>query len=824
MNIDIELYRREVRIASNPLVRLSAIDISPEMPRRTLVFLHGFGGQANQWRYQLQQFSLDNRVIALDLRGHGRSDGPPEGYDMPRVVEDVRMSVDALSVQAPFVLVGHSFGGAVAAEFAAAYPDLLSGLVLVATAGEFHLNPLYRLGLALPVSVLRFVNPFVQGWLSAPPHILKRWYIQNLGHWRGWQTFARIRTPTLVLRGHRDRVFAGPFFERVAQSISDAEDVDIGVSGHMVMIERRDALNRALSRFLDGEMRRSWRDSHIAVPRLSRDALRQTRPWLNHYEKGVPYTIGVPQVPLHHLLRSAVRRFAGRTAIQFEGSAMTYRRLNWESNRFANALLGLGLGKGARVVLLMPNIPQMLIGFFGVLKAGCVAVFLPPANNPDELMRQVKDSEASLLVTISMWSGLARQIRENTGIPHIVITDAAEYLPVWKLWISRWRNRGLRLPEALRWRHWMGGRSNKSPEIDVAPSDLAVIQYTGGTTAEAKGVMLSHRSLVANALQTRQWLPDAQEGRERFLCVLPLSHAYGLTTALTVPVAIGATMILKPTFNVIDVLKTIRRYRLTIFPGVPSMYVAINNFRDVRKYNVGSIRACISGSAPLPVEVQEAFEKLTRGRLVEGYGLTEAGPVTHANPINGMRKVGSIGIPLPSTEARIVDLKTGKKEMPNGQIGELAVRGPQVMLGYWNNPEATRRVLSEDGWLLTGDVAVRDSDGYFRIVARKADMWYPEKPGTPAFPRDVEEVLYEIPQVQEAAVVAVAGAPVAFIISSQREHPQPSAVIAYCQRRLPPALVPKLVIFVDDFPRTFIGKVLRRELARRVDLQEKLPS
>jgi len=236
----------------------------------------------------------------------------------------------------------------------------------------------------------------------------------------------------------------------------------------------------------------------------------------------------------------------------------------------------------------------------------------------------------------------------------------------------------------------------------------------------------------------------------------------------------------------------------------------------VRKYKLGSIRACISGSAPLPVEVQEAFEKLTKGRLVEGYGLTEASPVTHANPLQGMRKVGSIGIPVPSTEAIIIDLKHGRKEEPVGHIGELAVRGPQVMMGYWKNPAASRNAITNDGWLMTGDVAVMDTDGFFRIIARKADMWYPEKPGNPAFPRDVEEVLYEIPQVKEAVVVAIAGAPVAFIIS-QKDRPTANAVVAYCQRRLPPHLVPRLVVFVDEFPRSFIGKVLRRELARRYE-------
>jgi long-chain acyl-CoA synthetase len=268
------------------------------------------------------------------------------------------------------------------------------------------------------------------------------------------------------------------------------------------------------------------------------------------------------------------------------------------------------------------------------------------------------------------------------------------------------------------------------------------------------------------------------------------------------------------------VLQTIKKYKPTIFPGSPNMYVAINNFRGVRKYGIRSIKACISGSAPLPVEVQESFEKLTKGRLVEGYGLTEASPVTHANPLGGNRKVGTIGIPLPSTEAKIVDLTQKHKAIKPGQLGELAVRGPQVMMGYWKNPQATAEVLTEDGWLLTGDIAQADEDGYVRIIARKADMWYPSKAKKPAFPRDVEEVIYEIPQVKEVAVTAVAGHPFAFVIAG-KDAPTPTAVIAYCKRRLPGHLVPRFVFFLDDFPRTFIGKVLRRELVRRYEKYDK---
>jgi long-chain acyl-CoA synthetase len=835
MDIDLDLYRHEVRVSTNPLVRLSAIDISPDHPQRTFVFIHGFGGQAGQWHYQLQKFSIENRVIALDLRGHGLSDKPSRGYDMPQLVDDLETALTLLKVKGKFVLIGHSYGGAIVTEYALKNPERVERLILMATAGEFKLHPMLKLALSLPIWLLKVIEPFTRTWLFAPPSVLKQFYFQNMSQWNGWERFSRLQVPTLVIRGNRDFVFERARFEKVTSSIPGAEEADIGVSGHLVMLERREAVERAIERFTSGEGQRSWRDASAsgAAPQKKggRDALRRERPWLENYENGVPYTVGVPNIPLHHLLRSAVRRFPTRPAIFFEGSRISYRRLNHEVNRFANALIALGVGKEARVVLLMPNVPQMVIGFYGTMKAGATAVFVPPVIEPEEVVRQIKETEASVLVTLSLWSGLAKQIRQASGVPHVVLTDPADYLSPLKFFISRWRNRNYALPNSVQWIDFLGGKSNKSPTVDVAPEDLAVIQYTGGTTAQSKGVMLSHRNLVANALQTRHWLPEALEGRERFLCVVPVFHSYGLTTAMNVPVALGAAMILKTQFQVLDILKTIRAYQPTIFPGVPSMYMAINNFRGARNYGIKSIKACISGSAPLPVEVQEAFEKLTKGRLVEGYGLTEASPVTHANPLGEKRKVGTIGVPLPSTEAVIVDLARRSKEVKQGQIGELAVRGPQVMLGYWKDPRATREVLIEDGpstrsdwapqsggpWLLTGDVAQVDEDGYFRIIARKADMWYPKDQGRqPAFPRDIEEVLYEVPQVKEVAVTAVAGHPFAFVIAG-KEPPTAKSIIEYARRRLPPHLVPRFVIFMEDFPRTFIGKVLRRELAKRYE-------
>ncbi|MBN8657285.1 MAG: alpha/beta fold hydrolase [Anaerolineae bacterium] len=819
MDIDFDLYRYEVRISSDPLVRLSAIDVSPERPKRTIVFVHGFGGKAEQWQYQMQKFAMDNRVIALDMRGHGLSDKPSTGYDMPRIQLDLETALTQLKVSPPFVLVGHSFGGAVVTDYALNHPDHVEKLIIIATAGEFKLNPLFKLGLNLPATVLRAIGPLTRNWLHAPPHALKEFYQRNMSVWRGWDKFAQLTVPTLVIRGHRDIVFDRPLFEKVAGSIPGAEDIDIGVSGHMVMLERRETVDRAITNFLKGESKKTWRDKSFIVSKTQRDDLKSERVWLNHYEEGVPYTVDVPRIPAHHLLRSAVRRFPGRPAIFFEGAAITYRSLNHEVNRFANALLAQGIGKGARVVLLMPNIPQMVIGFYGTLKAGAVAVLIPPMTEPEELIRQIKEADASVLVTMSTWAGLAKQIQEGAGVPHVVLTDPGQYLSLPKKLISRWRNRGLDFRNALHWNRWLSQQDTKSPGLDVHSDDLAVIIYTGGTTGLSKGVMLSHRNLVANTLQTRHWLPGAHEGKERFLCVVPFFHSYGMTAALNVPVSLGSAMILKPQFKTLDVLKSIKKHKPTIFPGSPSMYVAINNFPGVRKYGIRTIKACISGSAPLPVEVQEAFEKLTKGKLVEGYGLTEASPITHANPLGKNRRLGTIGVPLPSTESVIVDLKSGRKEVEPGQIGELAIRGPQVMMGYWKNEAATKEVITEDGWLLTGDVAQVDEDGFCRIIARKADMWYPEKGGKePAFPRDVEEVIYEIPQVKEVAVVAVAGHPFAFVIAG-KEKTSAESVIAYCKRRLPPHLVPRFVIFMEEFPRTFIGKVLRRELAKRYGKQ-----
>jgi long-chain acyl-CoA synthetase len=328
--------------------------------------------------------------------------------------------------------------------------------------------------------------------------------------------------------------------------------------------------------------------------------------------------------------------------------------------------------------------------------------------------------------------------------------------------------------------------------------------------------MLSHYALLANTLQTRHWVTGLREGHESVLAVVPFSHVYGMTAAMNVAIALGANMVVMSNFETAAVLKAIKRYRPSLFPGVPTMYMAINQFPKVRQYGISSIKACISGAAPLPVEVQEAFEKLTRGRLVEGYGLTEAGPVTHANPLNGLRKVGTIGIPLPGTEAWIVDLSDSKTPISPGQIGELAVRGPQVMKGYWGMEAETASTFTDDGWLLTGDVARMDEDGYFQIISRKKEMILAGK--YQVYPRDVEEVLYEHPGVREVAVVGLdrPEAPgqriKAYVVPRPGSHLKQEDLIAFCRRRLEEYAVPWEIEFRDELPKSFVGKVLRRLL------------
>jgi long-chain acyl-CoA synthetase len=819
MELDLELYRRDVVISDAPRVRLSALDIEPGEAGQTMVFLHGFGGRATQWKHQLKFFCEDNRVVALDLRGHGASDKPDSEYTMDELLGDVEGALEALAVPDKFVLVAHSFGGAIAISYAVKHPERVEQLILVSVSNDFRLSPLVRFTFRLPTAWLEPIRSLAHRQLSAPAYVLKKFYHTTLSTWNGKTLLPKVTVPTLTVMGHRDFLFPQASYQAVAKGIPNAQSVTIPVSAHLVQLERPDAVNRAIQRFLE-PVPLSWRERGPKV-QLARE-----RPWLKHYEMGVPPVISLPSQPLHRFLESAARRHPRSTALIFFGRKMTYRELDELTNRFAIALRKLGVEKGDRVMILLPNMPQCVISYYGALKAGAVVVLSNPLSGEEELARQVSDSGAEIIITMSLFYDEVRRVRDRTGLKHVIVTNIKEYFPPHQrllFTLFREKEEGHRIeiggePNV----HWFQDLLKMQPglrlDVEVSPSDLALIQYTGGTTAVPKGTMLTHRNLVANAIQIRHWITDAQEGKEIILGVLPFSHAYGMTVCMNLAVCLASAIVLLPTFVIKEVLKAIYKYEPTFFPGVPTMYTALNDYPGVRKYRVSSIRACISGAAPLPIEVQEAFEKLTKGKLVEGYGLTEASPVTHANPLHGLRKAGSIGVPVPGTEAKIIDLETGE-DLPSGEIGELAVRGPQVMAGYWNMPEETAQVI-QDGWLRTGDVARMDEDGYFQIIDRKKDMIIAGEYNV--YPRDVEEVLYEHPKVLEAAVVgipyehqeqAVRAFIKAFIVLKHGEQATEEEIRRLCEERLDEYRIPQRIEFRAELPKSMVGKVLRRMLA-----------
>ncbi len=817
--LDLELYRKEVVVSNQPLIRLSAIDAGRSPAERTLLFLHGFGGFAMQWEQQLCAFADKNRVVAPDLRGHGMSDHPHSAYTVDELIGDIEGVVDALRLPPQFVVLGHSFGGALASEYAVRHPERVERLVLVSTAVNYDLNPLLKFALHLPLAIGEPVRALFPRSLSAPAFVLKTMYHHAISKWNGYDLLTRITAPTLVVVGHRDIVFKQSAYDAVPDRVPGAQIAKIPVSAHMVHLERADAVNRAIARFLGGGVV-SWREGR---EREILDLVRR-RPWLKHYEPDVPFTLAYPSQPMHRFLDTAARHFPRQRALVFFDRALTYRELNEATNRLANALIDLGVKKGDRVALLLPNSPQMVMAYYAALKAGAVVVSMNPLSTLDELGHQLNDSGAETLIALSMFYPMIKIVRPGTPLKRVIVTNIKEYFsPLRRVLFAIVREareghrlalRGERDTYALQ--DLLARASNAPPSVEVSSEDLALIQYSSGTTDAPKGVMLTHANIVANTAQIRHWITDIDEGAERILAVLPFSHSYGMTTCLNLGISIAATLILLPTFSTREVLNTMARYRPTLFPGVPTMYVAINNFRNVRKYGLRSIRACVSGAAPLPLEVQEEFEKLTKGRLVEGYGLTEASPVTHANPIYGQRKTGTIGVPLPDTDAKIVDLKT-RADVPIGTIGELAVRGPQVMRGYWNRPDETAQVLC-DGWLLTGDLARMDSDGYFQIIDRKKDMILA---GTlNVYPRDVEEVLYEHPKVLEAAVTGVPPEGdeqlvKAYVVLKRGEVATPEEFVEYCRTRLEAGAVPRLIEFREQLPKTFVGKVFKRKLEEK---------
>lgn len=525
---------------------------------------------------------------------------------------------------------------------------------------------------------------------------------------------------------------------------------------------------------------------------------------LNSYPQGIRYHINYPYKSLGQILDETVDKMPDALAMIFSDQRVTYRQFGDQVNRFAGALADIGIVKGDRVGLMGPNCPQWEIAFYALLKLGAIVVQTNPMYIEREIAYQMNDSGATTIIVLEMLYPRVKNIVEETSLQRVIVFNfLAPVQP----------SEGLFSYDELI-KH-----DPVYPNVAINPiDDLAVLQYTGGTTGVSKGVMLTHYNLIANTLQVLEWDAKTQYGKERILTILPIFHVYGMTDCMNYAVTIAATQIILPRFDVDQVLETIRVHKPTFFPGAPTMFMAINSHPRVAEYreSLVAIRSCTSGSAPLPLEVAQKFAKVTHGEgnLVEGYGLSEGSPVTHCNPLDRPSLNGSIGLPLPDTDYVIMDLETGDWEVPVGEIGELCIRGPQVMKGYWEKPIETAETL-RNGWLHTGDIGRMDEDGFCYIIDRKKDIIIAG--GFNIYPRDIEEVLYEHPKVKE---VVVAGVPdlyrgetvKAYIVLQPNTEANENEFIVYCKTKMAAFKVPRHVEFRDELPRTIVGKVLRRKL------------
>ncbi len=550
------------------------------------------------------------------------------------------------------------------------------------------------------------------------------------------------------------------------------------------------------------------------------------RPWQDAYDPGVPRELEPDGLTLPGTLARTAERHPRAPAIQFMNRTTSYRDLHVQVTRFAASLVELGLEKGDRVAIHLPNLPQTIIAFYGTLAAGGVAVMTNPLYVPREIEAQWKDAGCKIAVTADfLIRGSLEAIRETLPVKKWIVASIPDALafPLNLLAPMKLRRQTPplvadvpRAPNVHRFPALVARDLGTRPP-SVSPTDLAALQYTGGTTGVAKGAMLTHANLAANAQQNVAWLPVAEEGREVFLGALPFFHVFGLTVAMNFPIRIGAKIVVMPNpRDVRGLVHAITHERVTIFPVVPAIVRAISSYPRIERIDISSVKVCVSGSAPLPEAVLRRFEELTGGKIIEGFGLTEASPVTHCNPVFGTRLVNSIGLPFPSTDCRIV-AEDGRTEVPADAEGELLIRGPQVMQGYWNQPGETANTL-RDGWLHTGDLATMDERGYFRIVGRKKEMIVAG--GYKIYPDEVDRVLAAHPAVAESATIGVPdekrGETVkSFVVLQPGMKAEPAELAAFCHERLAPYKVPKQIELRPELPKSSALKVLRRELLQQ---------
>lgn len=559
-----------------------------------------------------------------------------------------------------------------------------------------------------------------------------------------------------------------------------------------------------------------------SVPQSPGEKVFTERPWFKFWPESVPKHIGYPLVSLSELLRKTAQYHPEQTATVYFDKEMTYGELDKAVDRFASALAALGVQKGDKVAIFLPNTPQFVISYYGTLRIGAVETAISPLYKEREVEHQLRDSQAKTIVILDALFPILEKVLSATKVKNIIVTNLKDYMPSGTAMLGSLLRKipsykVEKKPGIFNFKELLAKHEQKPPQVEINPEeDLAALQYTGGTTGIAKAAMLTHLNLVSNAVMCAEWLKGKQN-EETFLTVLPLFHIYGMTTGMNAPIYLGGKMIMLPRFDALTTLQAIQKNKVTLFCGAPTMYAMLLANENVQKYDLSTVGFCISGSAPLPPDVQKRWMEVTKGVLVEGYGLTESSPVTHCNPLDPTLKtvrIGSIGLPWPDTDAKIMDMETGEKELDPNQTGELVVKGPQVMKGYWNMEEESKMVL-RNGWLYTGDVGKMDEDGYFYITDRKKDLL--KYKGYSVYPREIEDVIYEHPAVKLCAVVGkpdpiASEIPKAFIVLKEGKTATPDEIKEFVNSKLAPYKAIREVEFRTELPMTLVGKVLRRVL------------
>ena len=559
------------------------------------------------------------------------------------------------------------------------------------------------------------------------------------------------------------------------------------------------------------------------------------KPWLEHYDEGVPPTLDIPDQPLDRFLADSARNhpdhvamiFGARVGSRLLDASIRYSELDALVDRFAAGLQAMGVGPGDRVAIMLPNCPQFVIAAYATWRMGGVVVCCNPLYVEREVQHLLTDSGARVMVVMSALVDRVRKVRAETSLERMIVTGVKEYFPFllrWLFTLTKEKKEGHRVDisgddGAVWFQDVLRGAPERPSALYVDPESVATLIYTGGTTGGPKGAQLTHRNLVSNAVTLNVWAHSRPAG-EVLISVMPFFHSYGLTVGINTPIANGLTTVLIP--NPRDLphsLLAIQKHKATFFPAIPTIFTALNNLPELDQYDLSSLRFAPSGAAPLPPEVQQRFEQTTGCRMVEAYGLTETSPTATMDPV-GEPRAHSIGIPIPNTDVRIVASEDVTRELPVGEVGEIAIKGPQVMKGYWNLPDATAHALrrgpdGEEGWFISGDMGFMDEDGYFHIADRKKDMIIAG--GYNIYPTEVEAVLFEHAAVLEAAVIGVPdpkrGENVkAFVVLREGQTATEEELIAFCREGMAAYKIPREVEFRDDLPKTVIGKVLRREL------------